>query len=115
MADYAQSCKQGRVADNPLFFNLESKDRTSKAVIVLAINYDTGKRDEQGKRKYRTIFRKVVCWGGNAEYVYRCHKADKLQGRLVNVVGRDDDEFVSNERVEVTRAEIITVMDRKRD
>jgi hypothetical protein len=114
MADYAHCFKQGRVADEPLFFNIDDYNRTSKAVFVLAINYDTGKRDEEGKRKFRTIFRRIVCWGSNAEYVYRCNEEDTLKGRLVNVAGRDDDEMVSGERIQVTRAEILTVMDRKR-
>jgi len=122
--DYAQGQKMGRVTAAPQLSYIGDPSHTSKAVFDIAINFFTGKKyiggEKDGQKKYRTIYRRIVCWGPNAEYIAQCDSRDSIVGRLVAVVGRDDDEVYPGEgdskpiRKEVLRADVITVMDRKR-
>lgn len=121
--DYAIGQMMGRVTAAPQLFNIGDTDRTSKAVFDIAVNFPTGKRyvggEKDGQMKYRTLYRRIVCWGPNAEYVSKCNDQDSIVGRLVAVVGRDDDEVYTDPegnriRKEVLRADTVTIMDRKR-
>lgn len=118
--DYAHGQMMGRCTSDPTFSNIDSPERTSKAVLDIAVNFFTGKYykggDRDGQKKFRTVYRRIVCWGPNADYVFACHEDDSVVGRLLNVVGRADDEvYPDGTRREVLRADIITIMDRKRE
>ena len=117
--DYALAQMQGRCTCDPVFSNIDNPDKTSKAVLDIAVNFFTGKYykggDRDGQKKFRTLYRRIVCWGPNADYVFSCNEEDSVIGRLLNVVGRADDEvYGERERREVLRADIITIMDRKK-
>jgi single-stranded DNA-binding protein len=113
MYDYASVQLLGRATSDATFFNLDEPDKTSRAIFTLALNlsYRRG-----GERTVRTIYRKVVAIGSLATYVHKCQEEGGLRGRLINVIGRMDDENQTQEQIVLVSPSVsgfVKVFDRR--